>query len=310
MQRILKISMVFGVCLYTASFSSVYSYQDLIFSSTEDERACTGAFDCETAPTKGVNDGGYWYDFDDQKEGGTSKVTYPVEPNENGSYVVPMIEEFGAISITMTAGPDAEYPFVGYGFDLVNSAKDGYDIAANWGAGIAFSIANSAKLTVELEAIDDIDTKDDHYSATIPASTTARVVELTWDDFEQAGWGNPVEKSLVLANTAAIKLVFRGTKGKTLTNEVSVSEIGTIRPQSIKSELKLSPNVQFSNRSLVFEHIMSLVDVEVVNLQGQIVLNSKINNTTVVDLSNLSDGVYIIRASGKSVNFVKKVLLK
>src|SRR5574344_1383343 len=108
--------------LAMAAFASA----DLMFDVGVGERVCTGGFDCTVeTPEKNVDDGGFWFDYDDRKnDKGSSFVTYPVEQNEYESYITPMIEEFGMISITMTAGPAAEYPFVGFGFNLVNGKKD------------------------------------------------------------------------------------------------------------------------------------------------------------------------------------------
>jgi len=310
MKRFLLFSMIFVACFYTESMSYIIGCHNPIFNAIDGERVCTGAYDCQAVPVKGIDDGGYWYDFDDQKEGGNSKVTYPVEADEKGSYVTPMIENLGVISITMTAGPDADYPFVGYGFNLVNSKKDGYDIGSNWGSGLCICISNTAKIELELEAADGIDTKDDHYNITIPAATVGRAVNLAWADFEQAGWGAPVAQKLVLASTAAIKLTFRGTQGKTLTNDVVISEIGIMTTQSLEKEWSSSVKAQFTNRTLFLENITSIVDVEVINLQGQTVMKRKLDKTSIVDLSDLDEGVYMVRVTGNALNFVKKILLK
>ena len=228
-----------------------------------------------------------------------------------------MIEEFGLISITMTAGPAAEYPFVGFGFNLVNGAKDGYDIATNWGTGVCITLSNSAKLSMELEYIGDgAKTKYDEYAATIPAATVGRAVDLAWSDFAQAGWGTAVAQSLVLANTVAVKLKFAGTAGKTLTNSVQITAFGTsgtcpatmaINNPSVKAS---SVKAQLAGRTLSFSGLKSAANVEIINLQGQVVLKSALNGSASLNLANLDAGVYMVRVAGKSVNFAQKVLLK
>lgn len=229
-----------------------------------------------------------------------------------------MIENLGVISITMTAGPDADYPFVGYGFNLVNSKKDGYDIGSNWGSGLCICISNTAKIELELEAADGIDTKDDHYNITIPAATVGRAVNLAWSDFAQAGWGTAVAQSLVLANTVAVKLKFAGTAGKTLTNSVQIGYFGTtgtcpatLPTTAIPSVNKASSvKAQLAGRSLSFPGLKSAANVEIINLQGQVVLKSSLNGSASLNLANLDAGVYMVRVAGKSVNFAQKVLLK
>lgn len=301
--------------LAMAAFASA----DLMFDVAKGERVCTGGFDCDVeTPETNVDDGGFWFDYDDRKnDGGSSFVTYPVEKNEYDSYITPMIEEFGVISITMTAGPDADYPFVGFGFNLVNGAKDGYDIATNWGTGVCITLANSAKLSMELEYIGDgANTKYDEYAATIPAATTGRAVDLSWSDFEQAGWGTAVAQATVLSNTVAVKLKFAGTAGKTLTNSVQITAFGTsgtcpatmaINNPSVKAS---SVKAQLAGRTLSFSGLKSAANVEIINLQGQVVLKSSLNGSASLNLANLDAGVYMVRIAGKSVNFAQKVLLK
>lgn len=301
--------------LAMAAFASA----DLMFDVGVGERVCTGGFDCTVeTPEKNVDDGGFWFDYDDRKnDKGSSFVTYPVEQNEYESYITPMIEEFGMISITMTAGPAAEYPFVGFGFNLVNGKKDGYDIGTNWGSGVCITLANSAKLSMELEYIGDgAKTKYDEYAATIPAATVGRAVNLAWSDFAQAGWGTAVAQSLVLANTVAVKLKFAGTAGKTLTNSVQITAFGTsgtcpatmaINNPSVKAS---SVKAQLAGRTLSFSGLKSAANVEIINLQGQVVLKSTLNGSASLNLANLDAGVYMVRVAGKSVNFAQKVLLK
>lgn len=303
--------------LAMAAFASA----DLMFDVGVGERVCTGGFDCTVeTPEKNVDDGGFWFDYDDRKnDKGSSFVTYPVEQNEYESYITPMIEEFGMISITMTAGPAAEYPFVGFGFNLVNGKKDGYDIGTNWGSGVCITLANSAKLSMELEYIGDgTITEFDEYAATIPAATVGRAVNLSWADFAQAGWGTAVAKATVLSNTVAVKLKFAGTAGKTLTNSVQIGYFGTtgtcpatLPTTAIPSVNKASSvKAQLAGRSLSFPGLKSAANVEIINLQGQVVLKSTLNGSASLNLANLDAGVYMVRVAGKSVNFAQKVLLK
>lgn len=303
--------------LAMAAFASA----DLMFDATSGERVCTGAFDCTIdTPETNVDDGGFWFDYDDREnDGGASQVTYPVEADEYGSYVTPMLDAYGFISITMTAGATAEYPFVGYGFNIVNGAKDGYDIATNWGTGICITLSNTAKLSMELEYVGDgANTAYDEYASGITASPTGRAVELAWADFEQEGWGTSVAQSLVLANTVAVKLKFAGTAGKTLTNNVQIGYFGTtgtcpatLPTSAIPSVNKASSvKAQLAGRTLSFSGLKSAANAEVINLQGQVVLKSSLNGSAALNLANLDAGVYMVRVAGKSLNFAQKILLK
>ena len=50
--------------------------------------------------------------------------------------------------------------------------------------------------------------------------------------------------------------------------------------------------------------------VEIINLRGQIVKKGSVQGTSALDLSALDAGVYVVRASGKSVDFSGKIVLK
>ena len=80
---------------------------------------------------------------------------------------------------------------------------------------------------------------------------------------------------------------------------------------SIKDLGKIaSVKAQLSGRTLSFYGLKSAVNAEVINLQGQVVLKSALNGAASMNLANLDAGVYMVRVSGKSVNFAQKVLLK
>ena len=301
--------------------ATAFASAALMFSTAAGEqRVCTGAFDCDIeSPETNVDDGGYWFDYDDRKnDKGSSIVTYPLPKDEYDSYITPMVAEYGRIQINMTAGPDAAYPFVGFGFNIVSGAKQGYDIATNWGTGVCITLSNTAKLVMELEYVGDgAATEFNEYNAPIPASATGRAVDLAWASFAQdAGWGTKVAQNLVLANTVAVKLKFAGTAGKTLTNDVAISAFGTTgtcpTTMSIEPSGKIASSVkaQLSGRTLSFFGLKSAVNAEVINLQGQVVLKSALNGAASMNLANLDAGVYMVRVSGKSVNFAQKVLLK
>ena len=89
---------------------------------------------------------GIWYDYDDRKnDKGGSYAVYPydtmgyynpLKTYPYGFYTIPEIENLGYVTIkyhladpTLT-GQEAEYPYnyVGFGFNLVNAAKDAMDI--------------------------------------------------------------------------------------------------------------------------------------------------------------------------------------
>jgi hypothetical protein len=69
-----------------------------------------------------------------------------------------------------------------------------------------------------------------------------------------------------------------------------------------------------NGRTLGFTGIKSTATVEVLNSLGQVVMKGSINNATnnaaTLNLTALNAGIYMVRVSGKNVNFAKKIVLR
>jgi len=64
-----------------------------------------------------------------------------------------------------------------------------------------------------------------------------------------------------------------------------------------------------SGRTLSFSGIDN-AKVEVVNLQGQVMLKGTASSTASMNLAGLDAGVYMVRIAGKAVNMSQKILVK
>ena len=65
-----------------------------------------------------------------------------------------------------------------------------------------------------------------------------------------------------------------------------------------------------NGRTLGFTGIKSTATAEVMNSLGQVVMKGAINNAATLNLTSLNAGIYIVRVSGKNVNFAKKIVLR
>ena len=65
-----------------------------------------------------------------------------------------------------------------------------------------------------------------------------------------------------------------------------------------------------NGRTLGFTGIKSTATVEVLNSLGQVVMKGAIDNAATLNLASLDAGIYMVRVSGKSINFAKKIILK
>lgn len=256
---------------------------------------------------------GYWYDYTDKDNSGTSAFTFPadVEANEYDNFYGPLIEAYGGIKASVSLGAGYDYPFAGLGFNIWSEAQEGVDISA-WG-GICLSYQSTLGFAIELGVADEATvTEYNNYKATVAKAATITATDYPWSKFKQeANWGVTVDQATVLASTAAIKLKFSGTAGTTgdfLIQKVGSAGMCSTSPVSIKSVAAAgSAKAMLSGRTVSFSGFTS-AKAEVINLQGQVVKSATVSSA--MDLSSLDAGVYMLRVAGKSVKLTQKIVLE
>ena len=277
-----------------------------------------GAIDTEGKVETGSDEetSGYWYDYNDANDGGSSAFTFPagIEENTYGNFYGPLVEACGGIKASVSLGAGYDYPYAGIGFNVWSENQEGVDISA-WG-GICLAYETTLGFGIELGVEDEATvTEYNNYKATVAKAPSATVADFPWAKFKQAtGWGKTVEQASVLAKTAAIKLKFEGTAGTS--GDFRICQIGSsgqctgcgaggvgIHAVAAASSVK----AQLSGRVLSFQGISS-AKAEVINLQGQVVKSATVSSA--MDLSSLDAGIYMVRVAGKSVNFSQKIVLK
>lgn len=267
---------------------------------------------------------GYWYDYADDADGGMSKITWPVaigNEYEGGEKALdPVIEHCKGVcgTFTLSKGTLTYNPFVGIGFNLVDGAQTPTD-ASSWG-GVCIAYSSDANATLEMGLGDagDAAIGFDNPFVSLPKSATGSVVNKSWEDFKQAGWGKgKITGAEAATKLAAIKFKIQGKDGTT--GSFNIMSVGAynggcqttnggsaIAPASAVSSVKAT----LSGRTLALSGIKSAASVEVMNLQGQIVMKSVINGAASMDLSKLNNGVYMVRVAGKTFNMNQKIILK
>lgn len=259
---------------------------------------------------------GYWYTYNDEDQGGTSKVTFPpdIETCTYCSNLDALVEEFGGIKATVNLGEGAEYPYVGFGFNVWNEEQDGADISA-WG-GICLQYYSELNFSVELAVENDgTVTEYNNYKARVAKAGYSNYVDLSWDKFRQdSGWGKEVARDSVLAKTAAIKLKFQRNAGTT--GDFFLSKIGSLGmcgtccgPENVvKPEAGSQVNVSVLGRTVNFDGVAPSAKVTVMDLQGQVVKSA--TAAAALDLRALPAGIYMLRVQGLGVNHMQKIILK
>lgn len=157
---------------------------------------------------------GYWYEFTDENDGGTSRFTYPseIEENEYGNFFGPLVEAYGGIKAHVMLGDGYDYPYAGVGFNVWNAEQDGADISS-WG-GIIIGYESTLGFVAEIGVEDERNvTEYDNYWASVTKAPSGNQIVLPWSKFRQGGWGRTADLNYVLAHANAIKLKFQGAAG-------------------------------------------------------------------------------------------------
>ena len=281
-----------------------------------------------------TNTHGYWYSYNDNDDGGTSKIVWPVESDSYNAYdgsMDPVIEHCGGIcgSAVLDKGILTYNPFVGIGFNVVGEDASGNPVpgdASAWG-GLCITYTSSVAPSLEL-GLGDFDATigyaNPSFSLAKAASAHANKV-IPWSSFTQPSWykgttkitGEEAAKQLV-----SVKFKIQAASGNYAFNICAIGPYdgtcpstcdccGPIFPYAINS-VRGPSNVKaiLWGRNLGISGVNSAVMVEVKNVQGQVVAKGSIDNNATLDLSSLNVGVYMVQVTGKSVNFVDKIVLR
>jgi hypothetical protein len=194
-----------------------------------------------TGLDKGTNTSGYWFDITDNSFGGESYFTWPV-PRGNeytDDAFDPIIDHCRGICgiATLDHGELAFDAYVGLGFNIAGetSATDMTPAAADASAwdGICVVYSSTTNMTVEMSLGEygDRDLAFDLPYAVLPRGTNM-VTNLSWEDFDQAGWGKDKGAAVITGPEAAEQLVsltfkIQATDGDYNFNLISVGKYGT-----------------------------------------------------------------------------------
>ena len=262
------------------------------------------------------NTHGYWYSYNDNDDGGTSKVVWPVESDSYNAYdgsMDPVIEHCGGIcgSAVLDKGILTYNPFVGIGFNVVGEDASGNPVpgdASAWG-GLCITYTSSVAPSLALSK----------------AAAAAASKAIPWSGFSQPSWykgttkisGEEAAKQLV-----SVKFKMQAQPGTYDFNICGIGPYdgscpkscgccGPIFPDAINSVRGPSnAKATLLGRNLGISGVNSAATVEVRNIRGQVVVKASIDNGSTLDLSSLNVGVYMVQVTGKSVNFVDKIVLK
>ena len=271
---------------------------------------------------------GYWFSYDDHEDGGESRIVWPgsieIGNSQFADALDPVIEHCGGICGTavLSKGALTYNPFAGVGFNVVGetSLADDTPVAGDasaWG-GICITYSASAAPSLEL-GLGDFDATIGYANPSFSLAKAASSLgykAIPWSSFTQPSWYKGTTK--ISGEEAAKKLVSVKFKIQAASGnyDFNISAIGPydggicpstgIHPFRVRSNAKAI----LWGRNLGISGVNSAVMVEVKNIQGQVVAKGSIDNGSTLDLSSLNVGVYMVHVTGKSVNFVDKIVLR
>ena len=303
------------ILIASAALAASAVFADVMWDGTAyDYRVVTGLDD-------GTETSGYWYTYDDSNDNGTSVIEWLDGDGTNGHVgtiysddaLDPVIDACAALCFTVTLNEGYDYPYVGLGFNVTGGDQTGGD-ASSWG-GLDIQISSTGKSVLELAPEDEATvTEYNNYSATIASTSgSATIKSFAWSAFSQeSGWGNTVDISAVYGDLAAVKVKISGlTNGSTYTYYVyKIGTYGSLSPIASSTKASSSVKAMLSGRTLSFSGVNSAARAEIINLQGQVVMNSTISGSSALNLSSLNSGVYMVRLAGQGVNYTQRITLK
>ena len=258
-----------------------------------------------------VRTSGYWYDFNDANDGGTSKMVFPadVETTIYGSIFPELVEKYGGIKATVELGEGFKAPHAGFGFNVWNEEQDGADITA-WG-GFCLEYSSGMDFIVQVISEDDGTIISHTYlTKTVAKSASITTVDYEWKDFDSAG-ADSATKAAVLGNTATVRLVFFGRAGES--SEFFLKKIGSHGQCSggtdaVKPAINSQVNVSVSGRTVNFGGVAPSAKVSMMDIQGHIVKSG--TAAAAMDLRALPAGIYTLRVWGSNVHYTRQIILK
>lgn len=183
----------------------------------------------EKVLTGGDETSGYWYEFNDNSEGGSSTIQFPsdVDTHIYGSPFPELIEKYRGIQLGVAFGSGYEKPYAGVAFNVWSEEQEGVNVYP-WG-GLCLEYKSSIDFEIELGlengAIPTMGSCS--FVASVPASTSEKVSDFVWEKFRNnCGAGVSPDLTDVLKKVASVRLKFSGAAGTT--GDFLIERIGAV----------------------------------------------------------------------------------
>ena len=302
-------------------------------------------FQIHTGLGNGLETEGYWYSYKDNSISGSSVIVWPVSTDlfySNESLDPVIMECKGLAGTAILSKGSYEYdPYVAVGFNVVGETSDtnpAPDIgdASAWG-GLCVTYMSDTDIALELGLGETVDSTINYANPaiTLPAAKATdyfspngkdgNKVVVNWSDFKQPSWYDgaiKIDGETAAKQLAAIHFKIQAEPGEYQFNICAIGpKDGTCPEKCGMSSTRIqiargtsAVKAILNGRTLGFTGIKASATVEVMNSLGQVVMkgviNNAMNNAKTLDLAPLKAGTYMVRVSGKNVNFAKKIVLR
>ena len=179
--------------------------------------------------TGGDKTSGYWYEFNDNSEGGSSTIQFPsnVDTHIYGSPFPELIEKYRGIQLGVAFGSGYEKPYAGVAFNVWSEEQEGVNVYP-WG-GLCLEYKSSIDFEIELGLEEGAfpTMGSCSFVASVPASTSEKISDFGWEKFvNNCGAGVSPDIADVLKKVASVRLKFSGAAGTT--GDFFIERIGAV----------------------------------------------------------------------------------
>ena len=277
---------------------------------------------------------GFWFSYGDDGDGGVSAVRWDIDTDPEPPHVLePVVLECKGICGTARLGKGilTYTPFIGLGFSVVGQTSyEDFSYAtgdaSSWG-GLCVTYTSDADIQLELGLGPVVDSTINYANPAVnlPASKTSNRMVFSWSDFKHPSSYDgtfKIEGEAAAKQLAMVKFKIQAEDGDYRFNICAVGPKDGTCPEQCgmpSAGIQIARGISavkaiLNGRTLGFTGIKSTATVEILNSLGQVVMKGAINNATnkaaTLNLATLKAGIYMVRVSGKNVNFAKKIVLK
>ena len=176
-----------------------------------------------TGLDNGSETSGYWFEYTDAADEGSSSIQWPVEVDwDDRDYLEPVVVSCQGLCGTFSLDKGtSEYmtydPFVALGFDIAGykdnmSEAEPADISAWGGLCVAYSSTNDIELLLSYGSEFDSNVGYDLPSVILAKSAEGSVKCIRWSQFG-IGWGGSVDMEELVKKAVSVKFKIQGKSG-------------------------------------------------------------------------------------------------